>query len=636
MPFDGDRPKPLVLVGRNGSGKTTVMSFIINALIGMKQRVFEDAEVENGKVYRLRSALSINGDDEFFFARLNFDKGFSLIEWQLNAKKSDLKRPEAEFFSVDESWGRIPSNETNFYDLPLGEFADLSMLENMLNTTTFLFFPADRFEPPDWLNSESLSSELKLLEPSRMKGRTNRRILSKNRLKPTLDWVNSVVFDIMMAEHTPIQLPIAGGRGLSSLQVRMPVPGKAHAVFAAVVSVLKLVLCDEEQDQVELQIGSRKGRIISASVIRQGAVIRRIKDLTSLSAGESALFCLFASIISDADLSAMEFSNTNEISGIVIIDEADLHLHIGLQFDVLPRLMALFPKIQFVMSAHAPMVALGLEKILGEGGFEIREMPGNTHITSESYSEFLTAYDIFYSSKKFQQEAMAAISASESPILLVEGKTDARLLTTAWEKLNPGWPIPFLVVPCGIHPDAAQRTGGAGVLRQCIEHLAVVTDRPMIAVFDNDKAGNDNFKGLNKAVFNADGDDFHKKHVARNAHAILLPVPPGREKFVSLNNPSKRHLSIEHYFTDEILLRQGFSLEPLVPDSAVFEIEASSEVKVRFTETANTLGSEEFTNFSLIFSRLQDFGILRQEHTDASDSEAPAQEPTPETEVPAL
>jgi ABC-type branched-subunit amino acid transport system ATPase component len=32
LPFDGDYPKPLVLVGKNGIGKTTVMSFIINAL----------------------------------------------------------------------------------------------------------------------------------------------------------------------------------------------------------------------------------------------------------------------------------------------------------------------------------------------------------------------------------------------------------------------------------------------------------------------------------------------------------------------------------------------------------------------------------------------------------------------------
>ena len=47
----------------------------------------------------------------------------------------------------------------------------------------------------------------------------------------------------------------------------------------------------------------------------------------SLSAGESALFCMFASIICDADLSAMQFESFADITGIVVIDEADLHLH---------------------------------------------------------------------------------------------------------------------------------------------------------------------------------------------------------------------------------------------------------------------------------------------------------------------
>ena len=56
MPFEGDLPKPLVLVGRNGSGKSTFISFIVNALLGLKQQIYEDAEIEQGKVYRLRSS----------------------------------------------------------------------------------------------------------------------------------------------------------------------------------------------------------------------------------------------------------------------------------------------------------------------------------------------------------------------------------------------------------------------------------------------------------------------------------------------------------------------------------------------------------------------------------------------------
>lgn len=43
-------------------------------------------------------------------------------------------------------------------------------------------------------------------------------------------------------------------------------------------------------------------------------------------------------------------------SGIVLIDEIDLHLHPELQSVVLKSLHNTFPKLQFVVSSHAPMV----------------------------------------------------------------------------------------------------------------------------------------------------------------------------------------------------------------------------------------------------------------------------------------
>ena len=78
MPFTKELPIPLVLVGRNGSGKSTLISFVVNALLVLKGRIYEDAEIEKDKVYRLRSALGIHGSEHFYFARLNFDKGVSL------------------------------------------------------------------------------------------------------------------------------------------------------------------------------------------------------------------------------------------------------------------------------------------------------------------------------------------------------------------------------------------------------------------------------------------------------------------------------------------------------------------------------------------------------------------------------
>ena len=68
------------------------------------------------------------------------------------------------------------------------------------------------------------------------------------------------------------------------------------------------------------------------------------------------------------------------------------------------------------------------------------------------------------------------INAGTLPVLLVEGKTDASLITTAWEKLKPNVPMPFEPVPCGTEPDPEKRVGGADLLRRCTEFLSIVSD----------------------------------------------------------------------------------------------------------------------------------------------------------------
>jgi predicted ATPase len=49
-----------------------------------------------------------------------------------------------------------------------------------------------------------------------------------------------------------------------------------------------------------------------------------------------------------------------ETKGTVIIDEADLHLHPTLQAKLVKGLQAGFPKLQFILSAHAPMIMTGV------------------------------------------------------------------------------------------------------------------------------------------------------------------------------------------------------------------------------------------------------------------------------------
>jgi predicted ATP-binding protein involved in virulence len=71
-----------------------------------------------------------------------------------------------------------------------------------------------------------------------------------------------------------------------------------------------------------------------------------VPSLIHLSAGQALLFNLFATIIRYAERVDLKKSiHLSEIKGIVLIDEIDAHLHTDLQYEVLPKLVKLFPKV---------------------------------------------------------------------------------------------------------------------------------------------------------------------------------------------------------------------------------------------------------------------------------------------------
>ena len=53
-----------------------------------------------------------------------------------------------------------------------------------------------------------------------------------------------------------------------------------------------------------------------------------------------------------------------ETEGIILIDEVDLHLHPKWQKRILKDLMDIFPKVQFIVSTHAPEVINSVKKDL--------------------------------------------------------------------------------------------------------------------------------------------------------------------------------------------------------------------------------------------------------------------------------
>lgn len=85
-------------------------------------------------------------------------------------------------------------------------------------------------------------------------------------------------------------------------------------------------------------------------------------NLKQLSDGEKVLILMVADIAHRLALANPGKNNCLEGSGIILIDEIDLHLHPAWQRDVIPCLKTTFPNIQLITTTHSPQVLSNIER----------------------------------------------------------------------------------------------------------------------------------------------------------------------------------------------------------------------------------------------------------------------------------
>lgn len=598
LPFEKEKPLPLVLVGPNGSGKTTVLSYIVSALVGFKQQGFENAEVEQQKVYRMRGPKFIRHGANWYHVELEFEAQMKLTEWVID-------RPRAKF-EVDvrplpdsDGWKEIPIDDVTIHKLmpeashPLSRIPSKQVQEQFAKNAV-LYFASDRSEVPNWLNGQALLEDQTFLEPNTVQGETRRRIFSKALLKPTLQWLKSVILDQLLVDRT------------GSLST------KEATIFSFVGHVLARIL-GADNDENTFRFSNRHDGKITFDFHRKGKLLI-LPDLHALSAGQADVFCTFCNIIRDFDQTNAPFNSIGDVRGIVILDEADLHLHIDLQYRVVPELMKLFPNVQFILSTHSPLLLMGMQKFYGENAFRIREIPNGELIETEQFSEFDSALGAFVNTATFDQIVVQRIMQSSKPLLITEGKSDVILVTEAWTKLNGNQEMPFEVNSCGaFHTDEGKGgKGGATMLRTMLHALCLYSGRLAIGLFDHDEEGVNAFNSLKKDGFKLGADPKHSMHASNLVHAMLLPAPPGRKQFVSETNSRSCFLALEHYFSDSVLAQYNM-MEPIAADSKLFRIDGN---KASFSRGISKLDSSEFTHFAILFQRIANLISVQPEVTN--------------------
>lgn len=192
-------------------------------------------------------------------------------------------------------------------------------------------------------------------------------------------------------------------------------------------------------------------------------------------------------------------------------------------------------------------------------------------------------------------------SETKKVVIITEGKTDAVILKTAWKKLF--WnDCPYDIRWSGFSEEIEGPTGAKALCNQLQYFHGIIDNQIIIWLFDNDKEGNDNFKGLHQNLFDSyvQNSDVRKSKT-KSIYWMLLSVPPFRTDYVDWNG-DKRYLSIEHYFQDTLLNSEGMKWQAIASGSSVFQIQGD---KNKFSRESTILNVSEFENFRFFFTRIE-------------------------------
>lgn len=414
-------PKPLVIVGENGAGKTILLSHIVNSLIAAQQATYDDAEVVAGKVYKYRSPTYIKSGSNYSFARIDYDSNQFLEEWQLSLKRSDFESTFG-FSPARKSWTSIPQEDFTHYETSFTH--NLNGAKALFDKKCCLYFPVNRFEEPAWLNEDNLKGRASHTEVKRIDRISNRTLISTSPLKQNRNWLLDLLLDRHVLEMSLTS--VTNGQAIP-LNIFNGWVGEGSRIYEAVTLLLRITLRSDQS--VRLGFGNRRNRIISIMKDEKTWV----PNLFQLSTGEVLLLNLFLSIIRDFDLAGGSVDTLSSIEGIVVVDEIDAHLHAIHQREVLPNLIAVFPKVQFILTTHSPLFLLGMQEKFGENGFQIVSLPTGSRLSAMDFSELSAAYDAFRMTDQHRQEIQKVLIENARPIVFVEGDYDIRYINKAAE-----------------------------------------------------------------------------------------------------------------------------------------------------------------------------------------------------------
>ncbi|EZQ12263.1 AAA family ATPase [Acinetobacter sp. Ver3] len=471
-------PKPIILVGKNGSGKTYMLSYIADAFFEFAKEFYSD--VVNGQGYSSPYFKIITGKD------INTQStGGAAIYLRFQ----DINKNEELHFGQNIA-KEDPKELSNLYGNKLAisdkttKKSDISKekSEQIFQENVFIFFPVFRSEIPHWLNQNAIN-DLDIKNKEKMHKELAREILVIQSLDRNITWLLNVLLD---SKLTLEESALASQTNQSEeFQRNIRVKNAFDYSLKKVNEIIQTIL---EDSTAKIHLGWRNRAGERLSILKNNG---RIPSIQQLSTGQLQLFNMFVTIIRHADNNDVSNSFQYEkISGIVVIDEIDAHLHTKHQSEILPKLIKLFPRIQFIVTSHSPLFILGMEKEFGAENIQLIDLPSGMNITSERFGEFEESFNFYKDTAKFEETLHKKIQKTQKPLILVEGETDVKYLKKALELFEKEeWIELVQIDEAGLSEQGGSRNSGQDSLKKGFDFLLTNKksfQRKVLFLFDCD------------------------------------------------------------------------------------------------------------------------------------------------------
>lgn len=539
---DDGNPLPIVIIGDNGKGKTAMSSYVADSLIEIAKSngTYQNIVEQEGAFYKIVSTKNISDGEEYSTVIISYkgEKNFSYVEKNGKVCFEEFKDDIA--FNPELTKIEKKIKEEKFVKNIIGDLTK-DDVENIFNTNVLCFFPSYRSEKPIWMNENAIKYNEIYELTQRVSGRLDKEIIVEHSEERNSQWVHSVIVDSL--------IDIDKSNNDNSFIINGNVTNQQLLKIAKtnLEKILKLIL---KTDKLELSMNYRNNNNsfkilfneLNTDIKRDSIYNRCINSLKELSLGQAVLFNMFATIIRHADINDINNSiELSQIKGVVIVDEIDMHLDSEMQNEVLPKLLKLFPKIQFIITSHSPLFLLGMDKVF-KNGYTLLEMPNGIEISTERFSEFEKSYSYLNSTKKHEEELNKAIEEKikeikmnihTNPLIITEGKTDWMHLKNALKRLKKNGKYKELELD---FLEFDYDMGEDELIRIKNSLCKLPQDYKIILIADRDTN--------NKEIQEFEINNSYKKW-NDNIYTFRIPIPSHR-----LDTPK---ICIEHFYTDEII-----------------------------------------------------------------------------------